>query len=198
MDHKKVKLNIIKEYIVKSITAKTDILNDEENIKSIIHIAKKIILTFRSGGKLIFAGNGGSAADAQHLSAEFVGKFNFNRPALPSISLTTNTSTITAIGNDYSYKYIFSRQVEALANKKDVLILISTSGNSENLIKAALSAKKKGVHTFCFLGNKGGKISKIVEDWIIVNSNTTSIIQESHIMLGHLICLLVEDAIFNN
>ena len=150
MDHKKVKLNIIKEYIVKSITAKTDILNDEENIKSIIHIAKKIILTFRSGGKLIFAGNGGSAADAQHLSAEFVGKFNFNRPALPSISLTTNTSTITAIGNDYSYKYIFSRQVEALANKKDVLILISTSGNSENLIKAALSAKKRSSYLLFF------------------------------------------------
>ena len=196
MDYKKIKIDFLQEYIAKSISTKTNILNNEENLRSLIKITKKIIISLSSGGKLIFAGNGGSAADAQHLSAEFVGKFNFDRPALPSISLTTNTSTITAIGNDYGYKYIFSRQIEALAKKKDILILISTSGNSENLIEAFLSANKIGVHTFCFLGNHGGKIGKIVKDQIVINSNITSIIQENHIMLGHLICLLVENAIF--
>lgn len=158
----------------------------------IAETAEIILASISSGGKLILFGNGGSAGDAQHIAAELVGRFELERKAFPAIALTTNTSTLTALGNDYSYDAIFSRQVEALAHEKDVIIGISTSGNSPNVLEAVRTAKKIGATTIGMTGEKGGLLASETQYCLKVPSSSTARIQESHIMLGHLLCLLIE------
>lgn len=148
--------------------------------------------TINNKRKIIFCGNGGSAADSQHLAAEFVGRFIKDRPALPSIALTTDTSALTCIGNDYSFSEIFSRQVSGIGIEGDCIILISTSGNSDNLIKAAIAAKSQKLKVIGLLGKGGGKLKTFCDLSIVVPSNTTARIQEAHILIGHAICAGVE------
>lgn len=155
-------------------------------------LAQKIIECFKKGGKVILMGNGGSAGDAQHIAAEFVGRYKKERKSYPALALNTNTSSLTAIGNDYGYDVSFSRQVEGFANKGDVVIGISTSGNSKNVYKALELAKQKGCYTAAFLGKDGGNIKDIADLAIIVRSNNTPRIQECHIFIGHTLCELVE------
>lgn len=151
-----------------------------------------IINALQNKGRLFLIGNGGSAADAQHIAAELIGRFKYDRGAVPAIALTTDTSIITAIGNDYDFQYIFSRQIDALVTDKDVVIAISTSGNSQNIIKGVLTAKAKNAKTIGFLGKEGGKLKDIVDTAIVVPSANTARIQEVHITLGHLFCELIE------
>lgn len=165
-----------------------------EQAEIINEIGKLITQCFKNGNKLLICGNGGSAADAQHIVAEFVGKFyKIDRPALPAIALNTNTSIITAIGNDFGYDMTFLRQVEALGNKDDILIAISTSGNSVNAIEAVKTAKKKGMKIISFTGEGGGKLGEISDITIQVPSKNTPIIQNAHITVLHVICEIVEN-----
>ena len=151
-----------------------------------------------SGNKLFLFGNGGSAADAQHIAAEFTGRFVIERRPLPAIALTTDTSAITAIGNDYGYDIVFERQVEALANKGDVLIGISTSGNSPNVLKALKVGKEKGCLTVGLSGRDGGKMNALCDKNIVVPSNTTARIQEVHILIGHIFCSCVDEVFYKD
>lgn len=148
--------------------------------------------SLRGGGKLLLMGNGGSAADAQHIAAEFVGRFNKERRALPAIALTTDTSALTCIGNDYGFEHIFARQVEALARKGDAVVGISASGNSENVLRALQKANELGAVTIGLLGNDGGKMKDVVHKAIVVPSDNTARIQEAHITIGHIICEIIE------
>lgn len=157
-------------------------------------LAARIIQCFKNGGKVILMGNGGSAADAQHIAAEFVGRFKKERPSLPALALNTNTSTITAIGNDYSYDVIFSRQIDGFAKPGDVVIGISTSGNSRNVYLALALAKQKGCFTAALLGKDGGSIKDIVDLPLVVKWPNTPRVQECHIFLGHSVCDLVDQA----
>lgn len=159
-------------------------------------ITRVCIDCLKSGGKIMFCGNGGSAADAQHLAAELVGKLNFDRPPLAAISLTTDTSAITAIGNDYGFEYIFSRQIEAIGKQGDVLIAISTSGNSLNILNAILEAKKKNIITIGITGQFGGKMLGMTDYIYLAPSVNTQEIQEHHIKLGHEYCGIIEKEIF--
>ncbi|MBL7124622.1 MAG: D-sedoheptulose 7-phosphate isomerase [Dehalococcoidales bacterium] len=170
----------------------------ETKIGEIEHIVKSIVTTYESGGKVVLCGNGGSAADAQHIASELVGQFEVkNRRALPAIALTTNTSILTAIGNDYGYDAVFTRQVEALVGEKDTVIAISTSGNSPNVVEAIKAAKKKGAKTISLTGRSGGKLAQVSDINISVPSDSTPRIQEAHITIGHIICALVEKEIEN-
>lgn len=182
--------NEIGKQIEESLRTKNDLLNQLDNISTII---KLIIKCFKSKKKLIVFGNGGSAADAQHLATELACKFEKDRKSLPAIALTTNTSLLTAIGNDYGFERTFSRQVESIAEKGDIVMGISTSGNSENVIQAIKLANKKGAITIGLTGKSGGKLKKYVKYCIRVNSNRTARIQEAHVLLIHLICSLVEN-----
>ena len=164
----------------------------ESNISEIEHIVNLIITAYKTGGKVVLFGNGGSAADAQHLAGELVGKFMLERQALPAIALTTNTSTLTAMANDRGYETVFSRQVEALVNEKDVVIGISTSGNSPNVIEAMKAAKIKGAKTIGLTGSNGGKLAEVADLVLTVPSDSTPRIQEAHITIGHVVCELVE------
>lgn len=160
-------------------------------------IADEIVRAFRNRNKIIFFGNGGSAAEAQHLAAEFLGKFYMEREALPAIAITANTSSLTAITNDYGYDMVFSRQVRALAQRGDVAFGISTSGNSTNVLLAMKEAKKIGAITVALTG-KGGKLAQMVDYAICIPSSDTPRIQEEHIMAGHLVCQLVEETLFGD
>ncbi|MFA6582925.1 MAG: SIS domain-containing protein [Elusimicrobiaceae bacterium] len=172
-----------------------EVLRLSKNIeREILVFAEKTSSSLKNGGKIIAMGNGGSAADAQHIAAEFVGRYKLNRKALPSLALNVNTSTITAIGNDFGYDEIFSRQIEAFATDKDVVIAISTSGNSENIIKAVEAAKKRGSYTVGLLGGTGGKLKDLVNLPIIVPSSNTPRIQECHIHIAHVVCEIAEKA----
>lgn len=162
------------------------------NLESIQIAARKIAASLQNGGTLFWCGNGGSAADSQHLAAELVGRFKKDRKALRSIALTTDTSVITCVANDYSYEEIFSRQLEALARAGDVLLAISTSGNSENVLAALKSAKELEVITISLLGRNGGKAKALADLPIIIPSESTARIQEAHILIGHIICDLIE------
>ena len=164
----------------------------ENNVNEIKHVAELIIGAYKNGGKLILMGNGGSAADAQHIACELVGQFKLKRKAFPAIALTTNTSTLTAIANDYGYSEVFSRQVEALVTRKDVVIGISTSGDSPNVVKAIEAAKIKGAITIGLTGGDGGRLAKVADFTLRVPSHSTPRIQEMHITIGHIICELVE------
>ncbi len=149
----------------------------------------------QAGGKVMFAGNGGSAADAQHLAAELVGRLVGERRALPGLALTTDSSALTCIGNDYGFDQVFSRQVEGLGQAGDVLIVISTSGNSGNLLRAVQSCRALGIRTVGFLGRDGGKLAPLVDLPIVVRHQTTARIQEAHIFLGHQLCHMIEDCL---
>ena len=187
---------IIQERLEESINVKKLILKDRQLlclIEEIINNIKEVLL---KGNKVIFAGNGGSFADSIHLTAEFVSKFNFDRKPLSAIALGANNSIITSIGNDYSFEDIFSRELDALAREGDLLIAISTSGNSKNIIKVIKKAQAKGITVYCLTGEKGGAVSKICK-CLKIPSNTTARIQEAHITIGHIICEIVEDQLCN-
>ena len=186
----------IKNYIKSSISTKEQILFDETIVKTIEKIASSIVNAYKNGCKVLTAGNGGSAGDAQHIAGELVSKFFFDRPGLSAFSLATDTSILTAIGNDYGYDKSFSRQIQANAKEGDVFIAISTSGNSKNIIMALKEAKSKGVITVGFVGQKICEMDNYCDYIIHVPSENTPTIQESHIMIGHIICALVEEAIF--
>jgi D-sedoheptulose 7-phosphate isomerase len=189
-------LQNISDIIKASIDVKQQLLADENLIKQIAIVTDIITKTFQNGNAVYFAGNGGSAADAQHLAAEFSGRFYKDRKALPSDALHCNSSYLTAVANDYSYDIIYARLLEGLAKPGDILVGISTSGNSENIVKAFEMAKTIGVTTIGFTGQKGGKMKDLGDYLINVPSNTTPRIQESHILVGHIICELVEINIF--
>ena len=164
---------------------------------AIVGAAQIIIDAYRRGGKVLLIGNGGSAADAQHIAGELVGRFKLERKALPAMALTTNTSILTALGNDYHYDIVFARKVEAFANNSaDVLIAISTSGNSPNILRAVEVAKSRNISVIGFLGKGGGKLKTMVDLALIVPSDDTQRIQETHITIGHIICDLVEQTLF--
>lgn len=164
-----------------------------EQIDVIQLMAERCKEALKAGNKVLFCGNGGSAADAQHLAAELIGRFQKERRSLASIALTTDTSILTAVANDYGYDEVFARQVEGLGRSGDVLIGISTSGNSANVVKAALKARDTGMHTIAFTGEGGGKLKDICDITFAVPSKVTARIQEMHIMVGHIICELVEE-----
>ena len=161
-------------------------------------LAEAVAYCLRQGGKLLLFGNGGSAADAQHLATEFVVRFKVNRKALPAIALTTDTSILTAIGNDFGFDHIFERQVEALCTSKDLVIGISTSGNSENVVRGLSAARRLGAVTAALLGGDGGRIRELADHALIVPSTVTARIQEVHILLGHILCDYVEEQITLN
>jgi D-sedoheptulose 7-phosphate isomerase len=189
-------LSQIKELIQSSIEVKQSLLQDEALVKQIDTVVEVVTNAFKNGNAVYFAGNGGSAADAQHLAAEFSGRFYKDRKALPSDALHCNSSYLTAVANDYSYDVIYSRLLEGLAKKGDVLVGISTSGNSGNIVKAFEMAASMGVVTVGFTGANGGKMKNMADYLINVPSNITPRIQESHILVGHIICELVEVNIF--
>jgi D-sedoheptulose 7-phosphate isomerase len=181
--------------ITASIEVKQAILYDQKLIGQINKLSTDCLLCLKSGKKVIFAGNGGSFADAQHLSAEFISRFMFDRAPLASLVLGANNSAISAIGNDYGYEQVFARELLGLASPGDVFIPISTSGNSRNILVAVEQAKRQGISTVAFTGEGGGKLASIC-DCLCVPSSETARIQESHIMIGHIICGLVEKAYF--
>ncbi len=185
---------LVREFIKESIEVKHRFL--DEGIGLIAEAAIMITDSFKKQKKALIFGNGGSAADAQHLAAEFVNRFLFDRPALPGIALTTDTSVLTSISNDSDYKFIFSRQIEALGQRGDVAIGISTSGASPNVVEALKKAKEMGLSTIAFIGDKKGDAEKYSDVVIRVPSDSTPRIQEVHIMIGHIICQLVEETMF--
>ena len=187
---------IIEEHLRKSVELKTKILNDLSLLTMIKKVSLAIIEAYRNKKKLILFGNGGSAADAQHIAAELVNRFELERMALPAIALTTDTSVLTSIANDYDYSKVFARQAEALAEEGDVVIGISTSGTSLSVIKGIEVAKEKGAKTIGLTGKNGGKLAKIVDLVLKVPSNDTPRIQEAHITILHIICYLIEKKLF--
>ena len=186
----------IKDIISASISVKQQLLEDKKIISSLTDCVTVIVDAFTKGNKVLFCGNGGSAADAQHLAAEFSGRFYIDRDALPAEALHCNTSYITAVGNDYSYDVIYSRIIKGIGNKGDILIGLSTSGNSANVVKAFEMAKQKEMITIGFTGFTGGAMKEISNYLLNVPSTDTPRIQESHILLGHIICELVEARLF--
>jgi D-sedoheptulose 7-phosphate isomerase len=188
--------DIVRSQIEASIQAKQAILKDPELLQLINDAAATVTNAYKNGKKTLLAGNGGSAADAQHIAGEFVSRFYFDRPGLPSIALTTDTSILTAIGNDYGYEKLFGRQVQALGNEGDVFIGISTSGNSPNILKALEICKEKGITSIGLTGISGGKMADKCDICIKVPSGETPRIQESHILIGHIICCIAEEEMF--
>jgi D-sedoheptulose 7-phosphate isomerase len=188
----------VSESIEESIAVKKRLLSDRDAVKGIARVSEILVDALDQGNKLILFGNGGSAADAQHIAAEFVGRFAFDRPALPALALSVNASCVTAIGNDYGFDQIFSRQVEALAHAGDVAIGISTSGNSMNVLNALVKARQKKLHTVALTGSTGGELKKTVDYCICAPSNETPRIQECHILIGHVISELVEQTLFRD
>jgi D-sedoheptulose 7-phosphate isomerase len=186
-------LQLVAERLRESIEVKQAILANDELIELVHETAHACIRSLEWGGKVILFGNGGSAADAQHIAAELVGRYLQNRRALAAIALTTNTSNLTAIGNDYSYEEVFSRQIEAIGNKGDIAIGISTSGNSKNVIRAVIAAKKRGITTVGMTGGNGGELRHETDLCICVPSEHTPRIQEAHILLGHTLCEIIEE-----
>ena len=188
--------NYITKQIAESAATKHAILENEPLLETIVAVAKACVEVYRQGKKTLLAGNGGSAADAQHIAAELVGRYGFDRPSIPSLALTTDTSNLTAIGNDYGYDKVFSRQLEGMGQEGDLFIGISTSGNSQNIINAFESAHHKGITTVALVGRDGGKMGSIADYAIIIPSNATPRIQESHILIGHILCDIIEKELF--
>lgn len=186
----------ISNQVKKSIDVKQQLLKNSALMSLIEEVSKKATEVYKNGNKTLIAGNGGSASDAQHIAGEFVSKFYFDRPGIPSIALTTDTSIITAIGNDYGYENLFSRQVQANGAKGDMFIGISTSGNSTNVLEALKVCKEKGIITVGLTGQTGGKMNELCDYCIKVPSKETPRIQESHILIGHIICAVVEEELF--
>ncbi|MCK9473412.1 D-sedoheptulose 7-phosphate isomerase [Sulfurimonas sp.] len=188
--------NYIKNQIKKSYETKQAIYENDLLLNKIEEVCKLCVKLYKGKNKTILAGNGGSAADAQHIAAELVGRYGFDRPSIPSLALTTDTSSLTAIGNDYGYDKVFSRQLEGMGQEGDIFIGISTSGNSKNIINAFEVAKKKGIKTIALVGKDGGEMAKIADIALVVPSDSTPRIQESHILIGHIICDIIEKEIF--
>ena len=188
----------IADQIRASISTKQAILSDKGLMRNIAAAAQMIVDAYEQGKKTLLAGNGGSAADAQHIAGEFVSKFYFDRPGIASIALTTDTSIITAIGNDYGYDKLFSRQIQAQGSAGDVFIGIATSGNSANLVEALRMCGQKGIKTIGLTGFTGGKMDAMCDLCIKVPSGETPRIQESHILIGHIICCIVEEKLFGD
>ncbi len=184
------------QWLRESIEVKQKLSADPELLKRIRAVAQQCAAACQSGKKVLFAGNGGSAADAQHLAGEFVSRFNYDRPGLASFALTVDTSVLTAIGNDYGYEKLFERQIQACAQSGDVFIGLSTSGNSPNILLALKQAKAMGVYTVGMTGETGGKMLELADECLRMPSKETPRIQESHITVGHIICGLVEHIIF--
>jgi D-sedoheptulose 7-phosphate isomerase len=179
-----------------SIATKRALLSNADLLSTIATSAELVVAAFKAGNKVILFGNGGSAADSQHIAAEFVGRFAFDRPALPALALSVNTSCVTAIGNDYGFDQVFSRQLEALARPGDVAIGISTSGNSPNVLGGIATANRLALRTVAWTGCTGGKLKHAAEYCICVPSNETPRIQECHILVGHIVAEIVEQEIF--
>ena len=185
---------IIRKELADSLKVKETFIR--QSIANLILLAERIALAFTGDCKLLICGNGGSAADAQHIAAEFVNRYILERPPLPAMALTTDTSVITSIGNDYSFDDIFSKQVKALGMEGDIVLCISTSGNSKNLLSAVRDARTQGLYTAGFIGYDGGELAKVVDLALVVKSNSTPRIQEAHILAGHIICRLVDYILF--
>jgi D-sedoheptulose 7-phosphate isomerase len=188
----------MEDYIVKifkeSNRVKETFVN--ENLNKLVNVVEAVTMALKAGNKILLFGNGGSAADAQHLAAEFVNRFVIERPPLPAIALTTDSSIITSIGNDYDFSEVFSKQIRAIGQQGDIAWGISTSGNSSNVLKGLEAAKKMGLVTLAFTGKDGGPIAKMVDFSINVSSSITARIQEAHITAGHAICELVDIRLF--
>ena len=186
----------MKELIKKNILEHSAVLDSIEHLdESVIRVANLLISSLEKGGTIIWCGNGGSASDSQHLAGELVGRFVDERKPLKSIALTADSAVMTCIVNDYGYEHIFSRQVEALGSKGDVLVGITTSGNSKNVLNAFEVATNKGVTTIGLLGKGGGVAKNLVEESIIIPSNSTARVQEMHILIGHILCDLIEEGL---
>ncbi|HTF31191.1 MAG TPA: D-sedoheptulose 7-phosphate isomerase [Flavitalea sp.] len=186
----------IKDIITESISVKSAVLQNETILKNVEKIVNEMVTALQNGNRIYFCGNGGSAADAQHLAAEFSGRFYIDRDALPAEALHCNTSYLTAVANDYSYDVVYARLIKGLGTKGDFLVGLSTSGNSGNIIKAFEVAREKGITTVGFTGDTGGKMKELSDYLLNVPSKNTPRIQESHILLGHIICELVEEKYF--
>ncbi|EAK7723628.1 D-sedoheptulose 7-phosphate isomerase [Campylobacter jejuni] len=186
----------IKGHFADSILVKEQILKDENLITLIKNTSLEVIKAYKNGNKTLLAGNGGSAADAQHIAGEFVSRFYFDRPGIASIALSTDTSILTAISNDYGYENLFARQVQAQGVKGDVFIGISTSGNSKNILKALELCKQKEIISIGLSGASGGAMNELCDYCIKVPSTCTPRIQEAHILIGHIICAIVEEELF--
>jgi D-sedoheptulose 7-phosphate isomerase len=187
---------LVAQQISESISVKQAMLDDAGLIAQVESVAALIVETYREGGKVLLAGNGGSAADAQHIAAELVSRFSFDRPALPAMALTTDTSILTAIGNDYGYESLFSRQLQANARPGDVFIAISTSGNSANIVRALEAAAELDLVTVGLSGAGGGSMADLCRYCIRIPSNDTPRIQEGHITIGHILCASTEQVLF--
>ncbi len=185
------KLDLIAGNINEHLTTLNTI--KDKDLKNILEFYNIILASIKKKGTIFWCGNGGSASDSQHLAAELIGRYKSNRKPLKSISLNSDTSVLTCISNDFGYENIFSRQLEGIANHNDVLIIISTSGNSKNIINAIKLAKKKKIKVLGLLGKNGGACKNLIKNKIIINSNNTARIQEMHIMIGHIICDLIEE-----
>lgn len=190
----------MRNYIAAQISETQQIMASMADSSSLINALEKAAQTciecLKSGGKILLAGNGGSAADAQHIAGEFVSRFAFDRPGLPAIALTTDTSILTAIGNDYGYEKLFARQIQALGNAGDIFIGYSTSGKSPNIIRALEEAKHKNLICVGMTGNRGGPMAELCDYLLAVPSGDTPTIQEGHLVLGHILCGLIENALF--
>ena len=189
--------DLVRDRIQSSIDAKQALLKDSAFHGLVAQVAMQIVKSLRAGGKVLFFGNGGSAADAQHLAAEFTGRYLKERRALPALALHTNTSSLTAIGNDYGFEFVFARQLEALGKEGDVAVGISTSGNSSNVVRAMEAAKAKSIYTVALVGASGGAMRELADCALCMPSNETPRIQECHILTGHLICEIVEEMLFD-
>jgi len=187
----------IRQIIASSVAVKNKVLEDQRLLQTVSDCVQVIVRAFEQGRKVLFCGNGGSAADAQHLAAEFSGRFYTDRDALPAEALHCNTSYLTAVANDYSYDVIYSRLVKGIGREGDVLVGLSTSGNSKNILSAFEVAREKKMITIAFTGASGGKLKNSADHLINVPSDDTPRIQESHILLGHIICQLVEEIYFS-
>ena len=188
----------MKTSVEKTINAHIELIQSLQPMgHSIEMVGQRLCQALQMGRNILFIGNGGRAADAQHLAAEIVGRFEKERAGLAALALTTDTSTLTSIANDYGFDYIFSRQVEALGNREDVLLVISTSGSSPNIIEAVKAAKTKGITTVGLFGKTGGELKTLVDHALMVPSHNTARIQEAHILIGHILCQLIEESLFS-
>jgi len=188
----------ISAHIQESINAKSKLLSSREILENLEEASSLLIKILQTKGKIMLIGNGGSAADSQHLAAEFITRLNFDRGSLPAIALSTDTSVLTAISNDYDFTSVFSRQIEAIGNEGDALISISTSGQSANIVKAAQIAKDKNIKIISLIGSKESKLHELSDIVLTTKVTNTARIQEIHILYGHILCSLVEESIFKN
>lgn len=192
-----VTIESVRWQVQESVDVKVALLGNDDLLHQVSELAERCTDSLRAGGKIIFCGNGGSFADAQHLSAEFTSRFLFDRPGLPSLALGTNSSAMTAIGNDYGYENVFAREIRAIATPADILIAITTSGNSTNILRALEAAKEVNLPAVVFTGSGKGRLNDCVET-LNIPSTDTARIQECHILLGHIVCGLVEKSIFGS